>query len=273
RLVEAQSLTIVEFGEDDIVPPYAILSHRWLDGEEVVLSELSNNIGEETKLKSGYRKIDAACRLVIKSGLRYLWVDTCCMDHDDPDDVTLNIKQMYIYYANAEICYAYLWDVHGWQFHESDWFYRGWTLQELLAPREVVFFDKDWTRVGCKHELSIRDKVSPVTMIPLDVLCGQKPIRDVEPIERMTWAIDRATSKEEDQAYCLLGLLGVSMEPRYREGVRESFRRLRAAFVNAYPDQTDGLGSVADFYSFLQERHRRGRRRTIADLISRRQSE
>jgi len=269
RLVHAQSLKLVEFSGDDLVPPYATLSHRWLDGEEVTLPELSSPC-EKTRSKSGYRKIEAACRLALKAGLDYIWIDTCCINKDDPDDISRNIRLMFSYYANAQICYAYLTDVHSKRFLESEWFDRGWTLQELLAPRGLVFFDKDWIRIGCKHELSIRTTVSSLTTIPSEVLSGQKTIDDVDPIDRMSWAMGRETSKPEDQAYCLLGLLDVSMEPNYGEGIQESFKRLRMAFMDSHPGQRDsGLGAVQDFYSFLQTLHRRAMRRRMTDLLSR----
>jgi hypothetical protein len=55
---------------------------------------------------------------------------------------------MYKYYQQSEECYAYLFDLTdgyptsmlAWsQMRKSQWFTRGWTLQELLAPTRVFF--------------------------------------------------------------------------------------------------------------------------------------
>ena len=62
---------------------------------------------------------------------------------------------MYKWYQRAKECYAYLNDVHSqgtvaaWtevrsEFQGSIWFTRGWTLQELIAPSEVLFYNKRW---------------------------------------------------------------------------------------------------------------------------------
>lgn len=62
---------------------------------------------------------------------------------------------MWNWYSNAAICLAYLADVeHGndnavaESFSQSEWFNRGWTLQELLAPRDLLFLDAQWNLIG-----------------------------------------------------------------------------------------------------------------------------
>ena len=65
-------------------------------------------------------------------------------------DLSAAITSMFKWYANAEVCYAYLSDVlHLAGFSSSDgitasrWFTRGWTLQELIAPKGLSFLDRD----------------------------------------------------------------------------------------------------------------------------------
>jgi hypothetical protein len=61
-------------------------------------------------------------------------------------------------------------EIETWQldFKRSAWFTRGWTLQELIAPFYVEFFDREWQLIGSKQMLA--DTVSAVTKIPKDVL-------------------------------------------------------------------------------------------------------
>ncbi|KAK7441763.1 hypothetical protein VKT23_016426 [Stygiomarasmius scandens] len=270
RLIDVCTLKLVEFHERADVPPYAILSHRWIFGQEVTLQEFSEVRNAKTS-KSGYHKIRAACRQAFKDGFRYIWVDTCCIDKGNHDDVARNIRFMYSYYEKSEVCYAHLADVNvhpgglqsewEWDFQRSEWFERGWTLQELLAPRKVIFFDKHWTRLGTNHDL--QDTISWITTIPPEILSGQQSLLDIDPLERMAWAVGRETTKPQDQAYCLLGLLGVSMDPDYDEDVRVSFERLKKAFLNVHPEHKDALSSVEDFYSFLNDRYQMARRDAI----------
>ena len=69
---------------------------------------------------------------------------------------------MFKWYERAEVCYAYLSDVAvGFpkkNFEKSVWFDRGWTLQELLAPNYVDFYDCDWKWIGSKTSLEERIK-------------------------------------------------------------------------------------------------------------------
>ncbi|KAK7441766.1 hypothetical protein VKT23_016429 [Stygiomarasmius scandens] len=162
---------------------------------------------------------------------------------------------MYAYYQNAVACYAYLADVRRQcEFTSSEWWERGWTLQELLAPPQVYFYDRKWRRIGNKQEL--KAEIAELTAIPREVLSGQRSIHDVDVLERMSWATGRETTKPQDRAYCLMGLLDVSIEPDYEERVAKSFERLWMALVRAHPEYKEASEfeeekDELDFYRML----------------------
>jgi hypothetical protein len=60
------------------IPPYAILSHtlRTETTEEVTFKDLVDGTG---KSKPGYDKISFCAEQAGRDGLRYFWVDTCCI--------------------------------------------------------------------------------------------------------------------------------------------------------------------------------------------------
>ena len=127
---------------------------------------------------------------------------------------------MYRWYQNAEVCYVYLSDVKletesfRWSdsFRRSRWFTRGWTLQELLAPRNITFYDREWTEIGTRW--SLRDEISSATGITQDhILNPEKACIAV----KMSWAARRTTTRLEDEAYCLLGLFDLNMSLLYGE--------------------------------------------------------
>ncbi|THU95885.1 hypothetical protein K435DRAFT_778813 [Dendrothele bispora CBS 962.96] len=201
------------------------------------------------KKKPGYQKILHACMKAQNDGIDFIWIDTCCMDKGNHDEVARDIKSMYAYYENSVVCYAYLVDVYKWNFgreslpwyreqwrkwmfEDSEWFQRGWTLQELLAPKEVVFFSRKWKKIGTREEL--KELICSVTAIPLELLGGKSSPKDFDVKTRMSWAMGRMTTKSPDQAYCLLGILDVTLEPDYAEDVETAFGRLRDAFEKAH---------------------------------------
>jgi len=187
-------------------------------------------------MKSGYQKIRNACKQARFRGLDYLWVDTCCINQRDKRDVHRNVKSMYAYYQNSSICFAYLSDIRACgSITRSRWFSRGWTLQELLAPPEVVFFDRFWMPVGTRTGYS--DQISDETGIPRELFQGGICLHGVSVEQRMSWAMARTTTRPQDQAYCLIGILGIALEPDYDETVYSAFFRLRQAFFEQYPDQ------------------------------------
>jgi hypothetical protein len=166
-------MRLLKYGEDgepsvtadlvdgDVIPRYAILSHRWgKDAEEVTFEDLANKAGRN---KSGYRKIQLCGEQAKRDGLQYFWIDTCCINKANKAEHSLAIRSMFCWYRNAAKCYVYLSDVSApslieegearvppWEaaFRASEWFTRGWTLQELLAPSVVEFFSREWRRLG-----------------------------------------------------------------------------------------------------------------------------
>ncbi|KAK7440025.1 hypothetical protein VKT23_017277 [Stygiomarasmius scandens] len=247
RFIDSDTLRLVEFSENDFIPPYAILSHKWIWGSEVRYDEFKRPY-EETFLMPGYQKIKAACQQASRDGIRLVWLDTCCIDYGRPADIAINVISMYAYYQNAEVCYTYLADiVDGSTLGGSEWFRRGWTLQELLAPRTVVFFNRYWQRIGDKRQL--QNDLHWITTIPPAVLSGESSIQDIDVLTRISWAKGRKTTREQDLAYSLQGLLGVSIQPDFQESYLCSFKRLGKALLDVRPELKERLGLNDELFS------------------------
>jgi hypothetical protein len=217
------------FVEEDIphIRPYAILSHTWgEDDDEVTFNDLQSRSG---KSKAGYAKIQFCGEQARKDGLQYFWVDTCCIDKPNHTELSEAINSMFRWYRNAAKCYVYLSDVSAckrdnndltrqtWKlaFQKSKWFTRGWTLQELLAPKSVEFFSREGERLGDKKMLE--GQIHEIADVPIAALRGA-PLPDFSIDERLRWAGKRDTRRREDKAYCLLGIFNVFMPPIYGEG-------------------------------------------------------
>jgi hypothetical protein len=192
--------------------------------------------------KLGYRKILYASRQAIADGYRYLWIDTCCIDKSSSTELSEAINSMFQWYQKAGVCYAYVEDVQLENFSTSRWFTRGWTLQELLAPSDVMFFGIGWTRLGTKFDLY--GEISKVTGIEWEVLINEDFLRKKSIAQRMSWASKRKTTRLEDAAYCLLGIFGVNMPLLYGEG-KNAFIRLQEEILKSSVDQSLFAWSIA----------------------------
>ncbi|KAI0653289.1 hypothetical protein C8Q70DRAFT_1037301 [Cubamyces menziesii] len=150
---------------------------------------------------------------------------------------------MYEWYAVADTCFVYMEDVsdeenpclEDCQFGRSRWFTRGWTLQELIAPRAVVFLSKEWRYLGTKASLG--DAIQTITGIPEAILNHVAELDSVSVAQRMSWASRRQTTREEDQAYSLMGIFGIHMPTIYGEG-QNAFVRLQEEVLRTIPDQS-----------------------------------
>jgi hypothetical protein len=247
RLLNTRSFGFKEFTRG--VPPYAILSHRWgTETEEVLYNDIKSSI---FKLKKAFAKVvEACCRNALEDGFEWVWIDTCCIDKSSSAELSEAINSMYAWYKNSTVCYVFLQDVASdrephcgsdeqyekiWpvsSFERSEWFHRGWTLQELIAPDRVEFYTCGWVWIGTKRSLAPRLEVS--TKIPTSILNG----RDLETCcvaQRMSWASNRQTTRVEDGAYCLLGIFGVNMPLLYGEG-SNAFIRLQQEILRQKED-------------------------------------
>jgi hypothetical protein len=239
RLLHTQTLTLHKFPPDRI-PLYAILSHTWgKDEEEVKLQDLET---PGVARKAGYAKIEGCCRQAREDKLEYVWVDTCCIDKTSSAELSEAINSMFRWYKNAKVCYVYLADVPSSSdpkdlvsFKSSRWFTRGWTLQELIAPGNIVFYTKEWTKLGTKIELSLT--ISAVTSIRCDILFHKKALEDVSIADRMSWVSRRFTTQPEDIAYCVLGIFDVNMPLLYGEG-QKAFIRLQEEIIKVSDDHS-----------------------------------
>ncbi|KAI9695437.1 MAG: hypothetical protein M1820_008622 [Bogoriella megaspora] len=223
------------FASDEAIPPYAILSHTWgADSEEVTFDDLTNGIGKD---KLGYEKIRFCAEQAEQNNLQCFWIDTCCINKANKAELSQAINSMFRWYRNAARCYVYLSDVSTAKpkingnsselqssFRRSRWFTRGWTLQELLAPRSVEFFSRQGERLGDKYLL--RQEIHEITAIPESAL-QEGLLSQYSVNERLSWIEHRQTKLEEDKAYSLLGIFGVFMPPIYGEGIGGAFRRLQ----------------------------------------------
>lgn len=238
RLLHTDTLVIEEFGFGEI-PNYAILSHRWYN-YELNLQDVQNRIWEkqdftnENKIKA-FEKINRCCVRAKSDAFQYAWIDSCCIDKTSSAELSEAINSMYLWYYKAGRCYAYLSDVQSMDtFQESEWFARGWTLQELLAPAEVFFLDKDWNDLGTKK--SLQEAVSDQTRIPINILSGAD-LETATVAQRMSWASQRKTTRIEDRAYCLMGIFGINMPLLYGEGER-AFIRLQEEIMKISNDHS-----------------------------------
>ncbi|KAF2666188.1 HET-domain-containing protein [Microthyrium microscopicum] len=264
RLINLLSFEIEEFFGDK-VPPYIALSHTWSEGQEPVFKEWSkalrkvrknadhNMSTDEIKMglhlvfvelgkNLGFQKILSFLEIVKERGVEYGWADTICIDKTSSAELSEAINSMFAIYRNCSLCIAYLADVQGGDlsaFRASRWFTRGWTLQELIAPQKVYFYDQRWVEMGEKGDRhsSIYETVVRASRVGHTVLERPDTIRNHSIAQKMSWASRRTTTRREDIAYCLLGLFEVNMPLLYGEGMN-AFQRLQEEILKKSDDDS-----------------------------------
>ncbi|KAF5009603.1 hypothetical protein FDECE_4208 [Fusarium decemcellulare] len=234
-LINTQTLSLEYFVNHETVQ-YIILSHTWED-EEVTFQEFHDLSTASTR--KGFAKIKETCRLARSQDYSYAWVDTCCIDKTSSAELSEAINSMFRWYKDAQCCYTYLSDFDRHQVDdtlgECRWFSRGWTLQELIAPTTLTFYNRHWEALGSKGELS--QCLTNITGISKDVLLGKCALSSVPVASRMSWAAGRKTSRPEDIAYCLFGIFDVNMPMLYGEG-QKAFLRLQEKICQRVADLT-----------------------------------
>ncbi|CAK1363344.1 Vegetative incompatibility protein HET-E-1 [Cercospora beticola] len=224
---------------------YAILSHTWLrqsEGEEVLFADLTDMT--KARQKAGWKKLEFAIAQAAKEGLQYVWIDTCCINKESSAELAEAINSMYRWYQKSEICYVYLDDYQdSASMGDCRWFKRGWTLQEMIASPNLLFFDESGESIG--HLSDLIQQVSAITGVHQDLLSGQRSLSTFSIAQKMFWAANRETARIEDRAYSLLGIFDISLPVIYGEGSR-AFQRLQEELIRVYNDQSIFAWGLAD---------------------------
>ncbi len=260
-LLDTHTLKLHYFASPEAVEDgYMILSHVWDESEELEMSFQDIQHIHERCAVTGEdpydlvtTKIRKCCKLGERHGYKWAWIDTCCIDKTSSAELMEAINGMYRFYALSLVCYVYLPDIRDEDpdairsdmRHPSDpedlpliktrWQERGWTLQELIAPRTVHFLSRDWGFLGTKNDLA--DGLEIGLGIPASVLRHEQSPLEFSVAHRMSWAAKRETTRPEDEAYSLLGIFGINMPTLYGEG-RRAFQRLQEEILKQTGDTT-----------------------------------
>ncbi|KAM7195915.1 Heterokaryon incompatibility protein (HET) domain containing protein [Naviculisporaceae sp. PSN 640] len=182
RLLNVHTLKLETFfGE--MPPRYAILSHTW-EEEELLYADIQDPAASFPTHKRGAQKVLQSCKKAQELVLDYIWVDTCCIDKTSSAELSESINSMFAWYRQAAKCFAYLADIYvpnatsELSIRESRWFTRGWTLQELIAPRQVIFYNHQWLEIGRRepdatnsYSKRFLDILVEATGMPSSLLC------------------------------------------------------------------------------------------------------
>ena len=248
------------FSSPEEVPDgYAALSHFWdKDNGEQSFQDVQRIIEDCKRDGTNPRdfvcdKIRRCCELAEMHGFKWIWIDTCCIDKTSSAALSEAINAMFRYYSLARICYGYLadipyyetifpgsddpvhWDGMRCDFLRSQWFTRGWTLQELIAPRFFLFLSRNWEVMGSRSDFAVLLEIK--FGIPAALLKYEVSHRMYSIAQRMSWFRERKTTRPEDEAYCLLGLFDIYMPTLYGEG-SHAFRRLQEEIMKQSADTT-----------------------------------
>ncbi|KAM3420458.1 hypothetical protein BST61_g3728 [Cercospora zeina] len=244
RLIHTTFIAFCEF-EGAQIPDYAVISHRWASDE--ISCQIFQDTAVEDRVGSGWAKIIEGCRMARSRKIRWLWIDTCCIDKRSSAELTESVNAMFKYYQQSRQCFVFLPDVHAVpadsaeleaQLSKSVWFTRGWTLQELLASPIATFYNSNFRLIGLKaRDSPFCAIISRITGVGLEYLHDPYLVEQASVAERMRWASLRQTTRVEDVAYCLLGLFGVNMPLLYGEETK-AFMRLQMEIIRKTEDES-----------------------------------
>ncbi|KAI5993021.1 hypothetical protein EDD15DRAFT_2441315 [Pisolithus albus] len=212
---------------------YVTLSHRWGAGEPS-LHDVKGRKIYNMPLMGGIGKLQGFCAVACD--------DTCCIDKHSSAEVQETIGSMFAWYRQSALTIVYLSDVPDTgSIGSSEWFRRGWTLQELLAPQTVLFYTRNWSRY--KNFASLNHKMNVTVLAELVEATGIEPqfLYDFSPGMdnarwRLQWASSRLTTRPEDIAYSLFGIFNVHLPVLYGESAEHALGRLLTEIISQSGD-------------------------------------
>ena len=190
---------------------YAILSHTWIRDTPGDVTYKDWKAQTLFNLR-GLEKIAKFCKVAAcDHGMTLGWIDSVCINKESSSELDESIRSMYNWYRGAHICITYLSEtISISQPPRDSWFTRGWTLQELLAPLQNIFYNAKWERLGSSNDTSIESFIEEKTGITKNELamCKKGDVKKIPISRRMQLACGRQVTREEDSSYSLMGILG-----------------------------------------------------------------
>lgn len=245
RLLNTQTLDL-RFFQDGDAPPYAALSlvHEddevsYADFEEMKALNIlgGDDRFEFLKKRQGYHKVRGACELALRQSVEWIWIDECCMDWPSRMEVNENVNLAYERFRSTKKAYVYLADVLERReslsevgpslensLAKSKWFRRSWTVQELLAPSTLEFYNKEWRSLGDRASLAlILERITGISHVYMRGAYRDDP-RSAPCAEKLSWVAHRESSILENHVYAIVGLFNIKMDISYSEGMAAYYR-------------------------------------------------
>ncbi|KIK21204.1 hypothetical protein PISMIDRAFT_104433, partial [Pisolithus microcarpus 441] len=225
---------------------YAMLSHVSQENEpsfrDVNIVGSARNL-PDTPPSEGLRNF---CKEARRLGHNWAWSYTCCVDKTTSSIHNLSLTCMYKWYADSAATLVFLDDVahpsKPGDLVKSLWMTQAWTLQELLAPKVILFYDSEWKPylgdTGANHKKSpeIIQELADAIKIPHGTITTFTPdglaIR-----EKLRLASTRNARYVEDVAYSLIGIFKSDIRPHYGEGA-DALGHLLEEIVARFGDVT-----------------------------------
>ncbi|KAG2365168.1 hypothetical protein BDR07DRAFT_1399605 [Suillus spraguei] len=248
----------------DVVAMYfrcVLLSHRW-EETEALLHDIQDKVVYELNTHGGIAKLQSFCNVARDAGYRWAWMDTCCIDKKSNTELQESVNSMFVWYRHSALTIVYLSDVlpssDPGALARSVWNERGWTFQEFVAPKVVLFYQKDWSLYlgdrspNHKESPAIMKELEDATGIDAQALVTFRPGMS-GPREKLQWASKRVTTVQEDVAYSLFGIFGITLPVIYGEKKQNALGRLLQEIVARSGDISvlDWIGQPSEFNSCL----------------------
>ncbi|KAI5990192.1 hypothetical protein EDD15DRAFT_1185981 [Pisolithus albus] len=235
---------------------FAMLSHRW-GSREPLLRDVQGKSIYNLSSTDGAAKLQKFCIIAFRRNFQWAWSDTCCIDKDSSAELQEAIGSMFSWYRWSSLTIVHLSGVSDTSsLVGSDWFTRGWTLQELLASRTVLFYTYDWSLYSKsdvedhKSDPTLLKELQDATGITIQHLTKFSPGMD-DARSRLHWASRRRTTRPEDIAYSLFGIFQVHLPIFYGESTQNALGRLLAEIISRSGDVSvlDWVGKPSSFNS------------------------
>ena len=240
---------------------YVTLSHRW-GKDEPLIRHIQDQKIYDLKPTDGHLKLQTFCATAAEHGYLWAWSDTCCIDKRSTTELAKSITSMYSWYQRSALTIVYLFDIsRDGILSDSEWFGRGWTLQELLASPTVLFYTQEWSlykdlpHSNHKKESVVLSELERATDIPSQYLTEFKPGMD-DARSKLRWASGRRTTEPEDMAYSLFGIFGVFLPVIPGETAENALGRLLAVIISQSGDISvlNWVGEASRYHSCFPAR-------------------
>ncbi|KAI8617957.1 hypothetical protein BC830DRAFT_1166573 [Chytriomyces sp. MP71] len=134
---------------------FAAVSYRWIPEDQACSFTVTDSGRNWTSKSGSHTMIEAVLTLASREGIRWIWMDSLCIDQSDAQDKAHAIRHMGSIYGRCAFVAAFV-TADATNVEDVGYYSRVWTLQEQVLAPKLFLFRGQWMTLDQERQFWVK---------------------------------------------------------------------------------------------------------------------